>query len=278
MEWRPFKDVPCAYQLHFHFCFQTKSDRSRFSLPATADYLKQGLDLICERNHYHRLGHNVQNDRLYCLLSLKPEHTVSTVAGVVKSNLAREFNLRFGNRDKTEPLWSIGYYVRSVGKASRKATEQYIRDQGEHHGIRKEQVREIMRWVNPEPHGLRSAHVTFDISYHLVLVTSARAQVFDQYNAADFFRAMAGFADAGGLYIERMSLLDDHIHLLIRTTPSVAIRDRVEDLMNNSCQYLSDKYPGILKNTGAYNVWTQSFYVSTVGDATTAQIKTFLKG
>jgi len=80
----------------------------------------------------------------------------------------------------------------------------------------------------------------------------------------------------GGFYIERMSLLYDHIHALLKITPSLCIRDCVEDLMNKTWRFMMDRYEGVLKNTGAYNVWTQSFYVSTVGHSTTAQVKSFL--
>ena len=73
-----------------------------------------------------------------------------------------------------------------------------------------------------------------------------------------------------------MSRLYDHIHLLVKTTPSLSLRSCVEDIMNHSWQFMMDRYSGVLKSTGAYNVWTESFYVSTVGQATTAQIKSFL--
>ena len=148
------------------------------------------------------------------------------VARTLKSNLAREFNLQDANigDDKDRSLWSIGYYVGSVGKASKKAAERYINDQGEHHGIRNKGSREIMRWINPQRPGLGAAHVTFDLSYHVVLVTSARADVFDEHIAPGLFEAMRDISAAKGFYIERMSLLYDHIHALVKTTPSLSIR------------------------------------------------------
>jgi REP element-mobilizing transposase RayT len=208
------------------------------------------------------------------LISLKPDDIVSAAARTLKSNLAREFNLLAPAKDGA--LWSIGYYAGSVGKASKRSAQRYIDSQGEHHGIRDTQSREIMRWANPEPPNLRAAHVTFDLTYHLVLVSSARADVFDEYIAPDLFRAMTEISQAGGFHIERMSLLYDHIHALVKITPSLCIRDCVQDLMNKSWRFMMDRYEGVLKNTGAYNVWTQSFYVSTVGHATTAQVKSFL--
>src|SRR5262249_29039021 len=235
MSYRPFKGVPCAYHLHYHFCFQTKFSRPRFSLPQAEEQLAASLQSICSHSKYHVLGHGVEKDRLYCLISLRPDDVVSMVARTLKSNLAREFNLQVADvkgETKDRSLWSIGYYVGSVGKASKKAAERYINNQGEHHGIRDKESQEIMRWINPQPPALRAAHVTVDLSYNVVLVTSARAEVFDQHIAPGLFNAMIDLSESNGFYIERMSLLYDHIHALIKMTPSLSIRDCVQDMMN----------------------------------------------
>jgi REP element-mobilizing transposase RayT len=274
MEYRPFTGVPCAYHLHYHFCFQTKFNRPRFLAPAAGEVLASSLESVCDHSKFHLLGHSIESDRIYCLVSLRPDDVVSSVARTLKTNLAREFNLKTRAEDRT--LWSIGYYVGSVGKASKASAQQYIDNQGEHHGIRSKESRELLRWLNPEPSKLRAQHATFDLSYHVVLVTSGRTEVFDEYIAPNLFAAMTSVSERGGFYIERMSLLHDHIHALVKMTPSHSIQSCVEDMMNHSWTFMMDRYEGVLKNTGAYNVWSQSFYVSTVGHATTAQVKSFL--
>lgn len=164
MGYKPFTGLPCAYHLHYHFCFQTKFNRPRFSLPTAEEHLVTSLDSICKQSKYRLLGHRLEDNRLYCLVSLKPDDAVSAVARTLKSNLAREFNLRYPDAGRDSSLWSIGYYVGGVGKASKKSAERYISSQGEHHGIRDKVSREIMRWVNPEAANMRAAHVTFDLN------------------------------------------------------------------------------------------------------------------
>jgi putative transposase len=278
MTYQPFTGVPCAYHLHYHFCFQTKARRARFSQDSAPQALASTLESICHHCKYHLLGHSVEEDRLYCLLSLKPDDVVSVVSRTLKSNMAREFNLQFPDNTKDRSTWSIGYYVGSVGKASKASAQRYIDNQGEHHSIRDQETREVMRWTNPRPPALRAAHVTFDLSYHVVLVTSARTAVFDQYIAPSLFDAMIGISEAKGFYIERASLLYDHIHMLIKLTPSLSVRSCIQELMAGTWRFMMERYKGVLKNTAAYNLWTESFYVSTVGHATTAQIKSFLSG
>lgn len=279
MDVKPFKDIPCAYTLHYHFCFQTKFSRSVFQTEQHRQCLSDSLAEICQNKNYHLLEHTIEPGKLYCLLSLRPEQVVADVCRTSKGNLSREFNLRFAELAltfKDRALWAHGYYVRSVGKASRQAAQQYIDNQGEHHGIRNKQTAEIMRWVNPKPCGLQAAHADFDLSYHLVLVTSRRKEVFDEYIAPGLFRRLADYAETEGFYIERMSLLPDHTHLLVKTTPSASIKTCVLGLMNDSWAFMNDRYAGVLKATEAYNLWTESFWIGTVGDRTTAMIKSFL--
>jgi len=276
MTYQPFIGVPCAYHLHYHFCFQTKARRTRFSQNGAPQSLASTLESICSNCKYHLLGFNVEEDRLYCLLSLRPDDVVSVVARTLKSNMAREFNLQFPDDTRDRSIWSIGYYVGSVGKASKTSAQRYIDNQGKHRGIRSQVSRELMRWINPRPPALRAAHVTFDLSYHIVLATSARTSVFDQHIAPNLFTAMSVISETKGFYIERASLLYDHIHMLIKLTPSLSVRACIQELMAGTWRFMVERYKGVLKNTGAYNLWTESFYVSTVGHATTAQVKSFL--
>jgi hypothetical protein len=46
--------------------------------------------------------------------------------------------------------------------------------------------------------------------------------------------------------------------------------------MNNTQQWMTKRYVGVLKETDGWNVSQPSFYAETVGDHTTAQVKRFL--
>ena len=167
--------------------------------------------------------------------------------------------------------------VASAKRAARRLSSILItNNQAEHHGIRNKQTAEIMRWVNPKPCSLQAAHADFDLSYHLVLVTSRRKDVFDEVIAPGLFRRLADYGEAEGFHLERMSLLPDHTHLLVKITPSANIKTSVLGLMNDSWEFMNERYAGVLKGADAYQLWTESFYIGTVGDRTTAMIKSFL--
>jgi hypothetical protein len=43
MNYRPFNGVPCAYHLHYYFCFQTKFSRPRFGFAEADERLAAAL-------------------------------------------------------------------------------------------------------------------------------------------------------------------------------------------------------------------------------------------
>ena len=49
-------------------------------------------------------------------------------------------------------------------------------------------------------------------------------------------------------------------------------------ILNNTCHWMERKFAGVLKETGAWNVWQPSYYVGTVGEYTTAQVDSFVRG
>lgn len=81
------------------------------------------------------------------------------------------------------------------------------------------------------------------------MVTSRRTEIFDEHIAPRLFKAITDVSEAKGFYIERMSLVYDHIHALVKLAPALRIRDCVQDIMNHSWQFMMDRYSGVLKNT-----------------------------
>jgi len=73
-----------------------------------------------------------------------------------------------------------------------------------------------------------------------------------------------------------MSLLPDHVHLILEAVPSKSIDEIALALVNNTAYWMGKHYWGVLKQTGAWDVWQPSYYAGTVGEYTTAQVKRFL--
>ena len=74
-----------------------------------------------------------------------------------------------------------------------------------------------------------------------------------------------------------MSLLPDHMHMIIEGIPSVRVEEYALAIMNNAQYWMTKQYAGVLKETGAWDVWQPSYYAGTVGEFTTAQVSSFLR-
>jgi len=106
--------------------------------------------------------------------------------------------------------------------------------------------------------------------YHLVLVTDFRIPIFDEVIAPKLFDYVIAIGEKRGFAVDRVTVLPDHVHLLIEAVPSLTIGDCALSLMNNTRHWMENKYWGVLKQANAWDVWRPSFYAGTVGEYTTA--------
>src|SRR5262245_16779672 len=173
---QPIASLTWAYQLHYYVCFRTRWRHVRFAKPNEAELLSRILSEVCSRHQYHLLRHKVFADHLRCLLSLRPDQSISQTVNKLKSNLSREFCAEFRI---TAPLWATGYLARSIGKVRIQAVKLYLDQQSEHHGYASRVRPPVFRFRETEAVALSSAHCAFDLAHHLVLATQYRRGVFD---------------------------------------------------------------------------------------------------
>jgi putative transposase len=114
------------------------------------------------------------------------------------------------------------------------------------------------------------------LNYHVVLVTKNRIPVFDEVIGPGLFKYALGVGKTHGFAIERMGLMPDHLHLIIEAKSNVSVEECVRALMESTHYWMEQRYWGVLKETNAWDVWQPSYYAATVGEYTTAQVKSFL--
>jgi putative transposase len=270
----PFHDLPAAYQLHHHFVFHTKYAQPRFTSNEHSDFFGQQVPQMCQRHDYHLLEYRVEPAHLRCLISLRPEQVPSDVAQRLKGALSYEFGRQFS---KKGPLWGRGYFVHSVGEVKLSVVKRYIAQQAEHHGYSARIFVPVVRYRHSNPASLTLPHVAFEINYHIVLATQYRESLFDPDLAEAVLAYWQRVAEVKGFVLQRATILPDHVHLLMAATPKVSAEQCVLAVMNNTWADLRKRFWGALKMTKALDVWQPSYYVGTVGAATTAQVKHFLQ-
>jgi REP element-mobilizing transposase RayT len=215
----PLDTLSWAYQLHYYLCFRT---RSRKPLITSHDQLNATLGEICQRHDYHLLRSKVYPDHFRCLLSLRPTQKISNVILTLKANSSPE-----------PGFWERGYLARSVGRVRIATVKEYIDQQATHHGYACRLLPPVFRYRVEHPVVLTAAHASFDLNHHLVFATSHRIGIFDSALGDRLGRYWLSVASKRNFAIDRITVVPDHIHLLVRTAPKMSIEECALSLLNN---------------------------------------------
>ena len=109
-----------VYVCKHHIVFCPKHRSRIFKNEEVARYANCGLHHLCRQKELLEiLELNVQEDHVHIVLSILPEHSVSSVMGFLKGKFALKLFHRYerslGERYWGRYLWSRGYCVCTVG-------------------------------------------------------------------------------------------------------------------------------------------------------------------
>jgi putative transposase len=273
MQLERYSEVNWAYQLHYYVCFQTHKRHLTFVSAERTAHLQRVFGEICECHEYHLLQSKLYPDQIRCLISLRPEQAIATVVQKIKGNLSREYGLSFS---APSPLWARGYLARSVGRVRVERVKRYLENQPEHHGYHKRVLPPVFRYRAKMIPSLAAVHAVFDLTHHLVFATRYRAGVFNSAMAEALTKYWLRVANRRGFAIGQVSILPDHIHLMIKTVPKMSVEDCALALMNNGQYFCGKHFSSMLVHTGVERLWQPSAYAGTCGEMTTALLKSFL--
>ncbi|MCM3900896.1 MAG: IS200/IS605 family transposase [Pyrinomonadaceae bacterium] len=269
----PLADISWAYQLHYYLCFRTHRRRQVFAAKNNSDVLQGLVKEICQRHEYHLLDSQTYPDQFRCLLSLRPDKCVSQVIQTIKANSARECGLQLR---LSPPLWARGFLARTTGRMRIGAVRQYLEQQAEHHGYASRILPPVYRYRATSSVILQAPHAVFDLSHHLVFATHGRKGVFTSNLGQALSAHWLKVACKRGFAIDQISVVPDHVHLLIRNVPKMSIESCALMLLNNAQHFLGERFPNMLINAGLDQLWQPSAYAGTCGQVSTALIKKWL--
>ena len=132
MEYR--KQAHAVYYAQYHVVVSTKY-RRKILKEGVGEYLKK---LILEISKSHPdieiMEVNTDLDHVHFLVSIPPKYSVSEVVGKIKANTGRKMRKKFKFLDQVywgvEGIWSIGYFVSTVG-INESVIRKYIENQSQ---------------------------------------------------------------------------------------------------------------------------------------------------
>jgi len=111
--------------------------------------------------------------------------------------------------------------------------------------------------------------------YHIVLVTKYRHKILDQIQILATMKLIESISD---FEILEQEFEPDHIHMMIRSLPKHSVLSLIRRIKSMSTVRSWKLFPQVLREKywKEKTLWTDSYFVCTVGNASIATIKKYI--
>ncbi|MBP8641239.1 MAG: IS200/IS605 family transposase [Oscillospiraceae bacterium] len=118
-------------------------------------------------------------------------------------------------------------------------------------------------------------NVVYSCKYHVVWCPKYRRKVLRGQVGARLKDVLKEQSQSIGVDIIKMEVMPDHVHLLLEVDPQYGIHKAVKQLKGYSSFVLRNEFPEL--KTKIPTLWTNSYFVSTVGEAPLEEIKKYIE-
>ena len=101
--------------------------------------------------------------------------------------------------------------------------------------------------------------------YHIVCPVKYRRKVFTKEVSQSLKEICLEFGPAYEIHFLEIGIDEDHVHLLIQTTPNNSLSNIVKKTKSISARYIFKKHPEVKTMLWNGNFWTLGYYANTVG-------------
>ena len=118
-------------------------------------------------------------------------------------------------------------------------------------------------------------NVVYSCKYHVVWCPKYRRKVLVNGVDTRLKELIHSICQEIQVDIIEMEIMPDHIHLLIEVAPQFGIHKAVKTIKGKTSHVLREEFPWL--KTKLPTLWTNSYFVSTVGGAPLAIIKQYIE-
>lgn len=118
-------------------------------------------------------------------------------------------------------------------------------------------------------------NVVYSCKYHVVFCPKYRRPVLVNGVDVRLRDIAAQLASELSVDVLEMEVMPDHVHLLVEVDPQFGIHRFVKHLKGRSSRLLRQEFPHLTSRLPT--LWTNSYFVSTVGGAPLAMIKRYIE-
>jgi putative transposase len=117
-------------------------------------------------------------------------------------------------------------------------------------------------------------NVVYSCKYHVIFCPKYRRTVLDRKVAARLKQIIRDIALERRVEILELEIMPDQVHILLEVDPQYGIHRVVKQIKGRSSGLLRQEFPWLKSRIPT--LWTNSYFVSTVGGAPLAVIKQYI--
>ncbi|MEM0139988.1 MAG: IS200/IS605 family transposase [Ferroplasma sp.] len=113
------------------------------------------------------------------------------------------------------------------------------------------------------------------MNYHFVWCSKYRRKVITPDIESRLQEIIRGVAHENGWEIIALETMPDHVHLFIKTDPTIAPNNIIAKIKGETSRILRSEFPQLKKKLPT--LWTRSYFVSTYGHVSSETIKRYVE-
>lgn len=118
-------------------------------------------------------------------------------------------------------------------------------------------------------------NVVYSCKYHVVWCPKYRRKVLTDEIATRLKELIIETAEGINAEVIEMEVMPDHVHLLVEVDPQYGINKAVRHIKGVSSHVLRSEFPSLKSRLPT--LWTNSYFVSSVGGAPLSAIKQYIE-
>ena len=112
---------------------------------------------------------------------------------------------------------------------------------------------------------LSLSHTRWNCKYHIVFIPKYRRKAIYGKLRSDIGQIIRQLCSYKGVEIIEAHAMPDHIHMLVRIPPKIAVSNFMGYLKGKSSLMIFERHANLKYKYGNRNFWAKGFFVSTVG-------------
>ncbi len=121
------------------------------------------------------------------------------------------------------------------------------------------------------------AHTTHRLRFHVVFVPKYRKRVLSGALAIRLEELFHQACEVNGWQVHELSILSDHLHLMIQVSPKDSVASVVQRLKGGTSRVLRQEFPDLAEFLWGSSLWADGYFAETVGKVDEATIRRYIR-